>query len=151
MSGGPAQHESPKLDAPGAEPRTPRPIAGHGERILYIDDDEALVALVSRLMVRNGYRLSGHADPRGALDALRAEPHAFALVVSDENLPGTSGVQIAEEARRIAPEVRVAIVSGLITDDLATRARAAGIEELISKPNLVQDLCEVVGRLIHPP
>ncbi|MBL0124373.1 MAG: PAS domain S-box protein [Betaproteobacteria bacterium] len=61
-------------------------------RILYLDDDESLVFLVTRLLERRGFRVSGYTDQREALAALRAEPSAFDLVVTDYNMPGMSGL-----------------------------------------------------------
>jgi CheY-like chemotaxis protein len=121
--------------------------ASGGRHILYLDDDESLVFLVQRLLERRGYRISGYTDQREALAALRAEPAAFDLVVTDYNMPGKSGLDVAREVRTIRADLPVAIASGFIDDTLQTQAKAVGVRELIFKANAVEDLCEAFARL----
>ena len=120
---------------------------GQGERVLYVDDDEAIVFLITRLLERQGYRVSGYTDPREALAAVRARPNEFDLAVSDYNMPGMSGLEVARALKEIRVDLPVALASGYITDELRTQAPAAGVSELIYKPNTIDDLCEAVARL----
>jgi len=120
---------------------------GRGRHILYLDDDESLVFLVSRLLERSGYRISGYTDQRDALNALRADPLAFDLVVTDYNMPGMSGLDVAREVRIIRADLTVAIASGFIDETLQQQAEGAGVRELIFKANAVEDLCEAFARL----
>ena len=82
-----------------------------GQHILYLDDDEALVYLVRRLLERHGFRVSGYIDQGEALAALRAEPHLFDLVLTDYNMPGMSGLDVAREVRAIRAGLPVASTS----------------------------------------
>jgi CheY-like chemotaxis protein len=121
--------------------------ASDGRHILYLDDDESLVFLVQRLLERRGYRISGYTDQHEALAALRAEPAAFDLVVTDYNMPGKSGLDVAREVHKIRADLPVAIASGFIDETLQTQAKAVGVHELIFKANAVEDLCEAFARL----
>jgi two-component system, cell cycle sensor histidine kinase and response regulator CckA len=123
------------------------PARGQNRRILYLDDDESLVFLVTRLLERRGYRISAYTDQRKALDALRTDPAAFDLVVTDYNMPGMSGLDVAREVRAIRADLPVAITSGFIDESLRTQADAAGVCELIFKANAVEELCEAFERL----
>jgi PAS domain S-box-containing protein len=120
---------------------------GRDQHVLYLDDDEALVSLVSRMLARQGYRVSGYTLANEALDAVRADPGGFDLVVSDYNMPGMSGLDVARELRGIRPDLPVAVTSGYITDELREKAPLAGVRHLIYKPDTVDELCEVVRRL----
>jgi CheY-like chemotaxis protein len=126
---------------------TTRVLTGAGKRILYVDDDDAMVLLLTRLLERRGYRVSGYTDAREALAAARAAPDQFDLAVSDYNMPGMSGLHVARELREIRPGLPVAVISGYITDELRENAPAAGVSELIYKPNSVEELCEAIARL----
>jgi len=141
-------------DEPAAVP-APVPVAaaaiGSGQRVLYVDDDESLLFLTQRMLGRRGYRVTGHIAPAQALAALRADPQAFDLVVTDFNMPGLSGVDVARAVRELRPDLPVAITSGYITDELRVQARAAGVRALIFKPNTVGELCDAVQRLILTP
>ena len=141
-------------DEPAALPvPVPAPIAapGSGQRVLYVDDDESLLFLTQRMLGRRGYRVTGHIAPAQALAALRADPQAFDLVVTDFNMPGLSGLDVARAVRELRPDLPVAITSGYITDELRTQAAAAGVCALIFKPNAVEELCDAVQRLILTP
>ncbi len=127
---------------------TATPIA-LGRQILYLDDDEALVFLVKRLLERRGYRVSAQTDQNEALAVLRADPAAFDLVVTDYNMPGISGLDVAREVRLIRDDLPVAVASGFIDEDLRSQAAGAGVREMIFKANAVEDFCDVVQRLIE--
>ncbi len=120
---------------------------GQGKHILYVDDDEAIVFLMTRLLERQGYRVSGYTEPRRALAVVRAEPGQFDLAVTDYNMPDMSGLAVARALKEIKPDLPIAMASGYITDELRLQAPAAGVSELIYKPNTVEDLCEAVARL----
>jgi PAS domain S-box-containing protein len=130
------------------------PEQGHGERVLYVDDEEAIVLLTKRLLERHGYRVTGYSNPRAALAAVQADPEQFDLVVTDYNMPGLSGLELAEALKALRPALPVLMISGYITDELQHKAPAAGIRELIYKPDTVEALCRAVDRAaksLHSP
>lgn len=116
---------------------------------MYVDDDQALVFLVQRLLRRRGYRVSGFTDPHEATQALRQDPQAYDLVVTDYNMPGYCGVDLVREAKRIRPTLPVALASGYVTAEIEREALAEGASALIHKPNDVEELCATVQRLAH--
>jgi PAS domain S-box-containing protein len=121
---------------------------GQGKRILYLDDDESLVLLTTRLLERQGYRVSGHTDAHAALAELAASAGEFDLVISDYNMPVMSGLEVAQAMRLIRADLPVVLTSGYITEELRASAPAAGVRELIYKPNTVEELGDVVMRLL---
>ncbi|MBV7540775.1 ATP-binding protein [Acidovorax sp. sic0104] len=132
----------PSNDNPGCTPPPRKP------HVMYVDDDEALVFLVQRLLRRRGYEVSGFTDPHEATAALRAAPHCYDLLVTDYNMPGFCGVDLVREARHIRPDLPVALASGYVTAEIEQEARAEGARALIHKPNDVEELCATVQRLI---
>jgi CheY-like chemotaxis protein len=120
---------------------------GGGQHILYLDDDESLVFLVERLLERRGLRISGYTNQDEALAALRADPAAFDLVVTDYNMPGMSGLDVAREVHAIRAALPVAVTSGFIDEALRAQSGAAGVQELIFKADVVEDLCDAFKRL----
>ncbi|MEQ1774894.1 MAG: PAS domain S-box protein [Burkholderiales bacterium] len=139
----PAQIGVPASDSHIADPAK----AGRGQRILYLDDEESMVYLVKRYLEKCGYRVSGHASQREAIDALRADPSGFDLLVTDYNMPGLSGLDVAREARLICPDLPLAIISGFIDDELRTQAAKIGVQSLIDKADAIEEIGEVVQRL----
>jgi signal transduction histidine kinase/PAS domain-containing protein/ActR/RegA family two-component response regulator len=117
--------------------------------ILYLDDDDTLVFLVRRLLERRGYRVTAFTAQTQALDALRATPDGFQLLLTDFNMPGMSGLDVAKAALEINPLLPVAVASGYITDELQAEAKAAGVREVVFKTDAVEAFCEVVARLVR--
>ena len=141
-----AQTEAPESEEISAGVGT-TPITGGGRHILYLDDDESLVFLVQRLLERRGYRVSGYIGQDDALDALRADPAGFDLVVTDYNMPGMSGLDVAREVRATRADLPVAVASGFIDEELRAQAGGAGVREVIFKADTAEDLCEGIARL----
>ena len=139
---------APVPDAMAPAPDT-TPVHGNGKHILYLDDEDAIIFLMTRLLERQGYRVSGYTDPRDALAAARARPDQFDLVVTDYNMPGMSGLDVACALKEIRADLPVVLASGYITEELRAKAPAAGVRELIYKPNTVEDLCDAVARLAN--
>lgn len=137
--------------APAAVPAAPPPTAvapqGDGQHILYIDDEEPLVQLATRMLERLGYRISAFTSTDEAVRAFREDPHRFDLVIADLNMPGASGLHVAAELLALRPDLPIALCSGHVTEDLKQRAREAGLREVLYKPNTMQELGDAIHRL----
>ena len=120
---------------------------GRGRHILYIDDDQSQLFASKRMIERWGYRVSGYFEQREALDAVRSGKLRVDLVVTDFNMPGTSGLEIARAIRDALPDLPVIMVSGYINDELRTQAAAAGVRELIAKPQVLEELRDAVQNI----
>ena len=125
--------------------------AGRGQHVLYIDDDEAQVYLNRRMLERWGYRVSAYIEQREALGALHAGNIQFDLVVTDFNMPGMSGLEVARAICKVRPDLPVIVVSGYITDTLRAQAAAAGVRELIAKTQMVEELRDAMQRVMLKP
>jgi PAS domain S-box-containing protein len=135
-------------DPETAEPRARDPYLGRGEHVLFLDDEEALVRLAKRLLERLGYRVTGFSNAEAALASVRDDPSRFDLAITDFNMPGLSGVQVAELLRMIRPDLPVILTSGNISDDLRESAAHAGVEHVLHKPSTAEELAEVVHRCL---
>jgi signal transduction histidine kinase/ActR/RegA family two-component response regulator len=116
------------------------------QRIAYIDDETALVVVTSRLLERRGFRVKGYSNQQAALDAIRADPLSFDVVVTDYNMPGMSGLDIARELRQIRAGLPVAVASGFVDEVLREQAVEAGVREVILKASAVEDMCDAIAR-----
>ncbi len=135
--------------APNAVIQTPGQVQGQGQHVMVVDDDQALLFLVERALKRRGYRISSFTDANLALEALRAQPQSFDLVVTDHNMPGMSGIDLLLEARSIRADLPVALASGYVTHEIEQSALAAGAKALIHKPNDVSELVDTVQRILQ--
>jgi nitrogen-specific signal transduction histidine kinase/CheY-like chemotaxis protein len=136
---------------PGA-PMPVKPVAmpqGRGQHVLCLDDETSLVSLIARTLERQGYRVTTFTSAEAALAMLRADPSGFELVVTDHNMPGTSGIEVAREIRKLRPELPVILTSGFITEKIRAEAEGAGIRQLLHKPYRVEDLCQTIQHLLQ--
>ncbi len=121
---------------------------GTGQKVMYVDDDEALVFLVRRVLTRRGYVVSTFTNPKLALETLRADPTQADLLVTDFNMPGYSGVDLIRDVAALRPDLPMALASGYVTPDIERDAIAAGAKALIHKPNDIEELCDTVQKLL---
>ncbi len=113
--------------------------------MLYIDDDEVMVVMVERLLERLGYVVTSVHDPARAIEMVRVAPEAFDVVVTDLNMPGLSGLDVARALRRIRADLPLVISSGNLPDQLQHEARQAGVRALVHKQFTLEEL----GAVIH--
>ena len=118
---------------------------GHGESVLYIDDDDVMMVMVERLLERLGYAVTCMDDPANAIEAVRAAPRRFDIVVTDLNMPALSGLDVARALHRLRPGLPVIISSGNLPDQLQGEARQAGVRALVHKQYTLEEL----GAVIH--
>ena len=136
------QAVSPAPAQPSVAALTPLP--GTGQHILHIDDDEMQLSLFKRFFERRGYRVSTYADPQQALDALSADCSALDLVLTDYNMPGLSGLDVARRVRALRADLPVVVLSGFIDETLHTQSGEAGVHQLISKADPLEKILLVV-------
>jgi nitrogen-specific signal transduction histidine kinase/CheY-like chemotaxis protein len=129
-----------------------RPVLlGNQERVLYVDDDEALSRTVTRLLERLGYRVTTFNDPRLALAHFTSAPGSFDVVISDLSMPGFSGLTLAESIRRARPELPVVLTSGYLRPEDREVARVQGVRSVVLKPSMVDELARTLHDLFHDP
>jgi PAS domain S-box-containing protein len=119
-----------------------------GRHVVYVDDYEAMVFLVGRLLRKQGYRVSTFTSGELALTWLREHPDAIDLLVTDQNMPGMSGVDLARASLRERPGLRVAIVSGHVNDKLLADASAVGVQEVMTKQDSMGALGAAIAKLL---
>ena len=125
-----------------------RSAAVDGARVLYVDDDETMAFLVQRWLERQGYGVTTCSSGEEALACLANSASAFALCISDYNMPSMSGLALAGEVKARWPQLPMAIASGYISEELRQKAPEAGVDELIYKPDTVEALCHSIERLL---
>ena len=137
----------PAVEADEARPPAEEVVLGHGEHIMYVDDEKALVFVMTRLLERLGYRSTGYSDADEALQAFRTNPQEFDAVITDMAMPKMSGARLAHELRTVRPGVPVAIASGYEGAEMEAAGRA-GITR-IAKPVSMEVLSQALRALLE--
>jgi PAS domain S-box-containing protein len=124
----------------------PTPPHGHGEHVLFVDDEAMLTTLVARTITDLGYRVTAHQRPAAALAEFTRDPARFDLVLCDLKMPGMTGLEFAQHVRRVRPDLPVLLTSGLAGDLDQETLQRSGIREMLEKPFLMQQLADALAR-----
>jgi CheY-like chemotaxis protein len=119
---------------------------GRGETLMIVDDEPALVALSEEMLAGLGYEPVGFESSRAALQAFRAAPGRFDLVLADEAMPELVGTELAREIRLLKANVPIILMSGHGGAPLAQRAAAIGVKEVLHKPLQRAEIAEALAR-----
>jgi signal transduction histidine kinase/ActR/RegA family two-component response regulator len=121
----------------------------HGtERILFVDDEEEIVRMGERILANLGYRVSGRTSSVEALQAFRADPRRFDLVITDQNMPHMTGTDLARELHHERKDIPVILTTGFsetITDE---NIHSLGIAALIIKPFVIVETAQTIRRVM---
>jgi signal transduction histidine kinase/CheY-like chemotaxis protein len=141
----------PRVDAPAlAEDSAAAPIErGHGERVLVVDDEDALVAMTEEVLKRLGYEPVACRDGTKALAEFEAAPRRYDAVLTDEVMPGLSGTELARSLRERRADLPIVLVSGYIGPMMTERAVAAGVNEILKKPVQSRELAAALARVLR--
>jgi len=129
-----------------AQPAAPR---AHGQSILVVDDDPAMLSLAEDMLAELGYEPSGYPSGEEALAAFAAAPDRFDAALSDERMPGLSGLELAARLKAVRATLPVVIATGYGGPDLEQRARAAGVAEIVPKPYTLAALSQALSRTLR--
>ncbi len=87
-------------------------VAGHRDRILVADDDDAVRSILVRALEARGFEVEAAVDGEDAVKLFAEDADGFAAVILDWSMPGLQGPQAAEEILRIAPDVPILVATG---------------------------------------
>jgi PAS domain S-box-containing protein len=138
----------PRVDTPAAiEDAAAGPIQrGRGERVLVVDDEEALVAVTAEVLKHIGYEPIGCADGSAALAAF--DSARIDAVIADEVMPGLTGTELARALRRHRADLPIVLMSGYSGPMLTERALAVGITEVLKKPVQTREIAAALARAL---
>lgn len=114
------------------------------ERILLVDDEESITEVGRELLQNLGYHVETRTASREALEAFRAAPDKYDLVITDQTMPNMTGLDLASELRKIKPDLPIILCSGFSININQKRAKASGVKAFVMKPFLIEQLSEAV-------
>ncbi len=118
------------------------------ERVLFLDDEAAIVRMGAKMLERLGYTVTTATDSQTALELFRSHPEAFDLVITDMTMPHMTGEQLAAEMIRIRADIPIILCSGYSRRLSQVRLGARGIRALIRKPVVKAELARTVRRVL---
>ena len=127
----------------------PKPSARGSEMILLVEDDEEVRKFATEVLREQGYTVHAASDGTGALRLLEIESD-IVMLFTDVVLPGgMNGRQLADEARRRKPELKVLYATGYTRDAIIHQGRLDAEVELLTKPFTADALARKVRQILN--
>jgi CheY-like chemotaxis protein/two-component sensor histidine kinase len=135
----------------GAEAAASVSIPKGTERILFVDDEPALVEIGQQLLQLLGYRVTAKSSSQQALELYLQNPESFDLLVTDYTMPVMTGMQLAEVVLKNKPDLPIILMSGLETTNIEAEAKHLGVRGIINKPIVIKEIAALIRELLDKP
>jgi DNA-binding NtrC family response regulator len=118
------------------------------ERILFVDDEEALVEAGEDTLAELGYDVTSLTNGKEALRLLKEDPSRFDLIITDVTMPEMTGLDLAGEALAIKPDMPIIMCTGHSHLVDAGKAKAAGVRAFAMKPLTKREIARTVRQVL---
>jgi len=112
--------------------------------VLIVDDDEGLLEMFQTALSIEGYRCETAANVERALDLIQNV--AFDILIADIKMPGMTGLELTERAKKIRPDMAAIVMTAYIEEFSYDSAIEVGASDFIKKPFTVREL---IARIQH--
>jgi DNA-binding NtrC family response regulator len=112
-------------------------------KILIVDDDKNLLSVLKTILVEENNDVSTCNDGKAAINLCRKTK--FDLVITDLMMPGTNGLEVLREVRKIDPDILVILITGFASLETAVQAIREGAYDYITKPFKLDEIIIIVN------
>ena len=121
------------------------------QKILFVDDEKALTALGEDMLTDEGYEVVCAASGGQALDLFEQHGGQFDLVVTDETMPGMTGIELAQKLFALAPDLPVILCSGHLLSMADEGIAQTNIKTVLTKTDVFLTLPQQIKTLLGTP
>jgi len=121
---------------------------GGSAHILFVDDEASLVDVGRQMLEHLGYTVTTRTSSIEALEAFRADPKRFDLVITDTTMPNMTGIELSSEIRRVRADIPIILCTGFSEMATPEKTKVMGIQELIMKPLAITDMARAIRRVL---
>ncbi len=125
-----------------------QPVRGGTEKILLVDDEASIVKMEQQMLERLGYTVTVRTSSLEALEAFKADPQAFDVVVTDMTMPNMTGVQLAAELKKIRLNIPVVLCTGFSYQVNDEKSKALGIDGFVMKPVIMKEIAATIRKVL---
>jgi len=104
------------------------------ERVLFVDDEEAIATVIKYGLERMGFRVTSFSKPMKAMDYFHQHPDLFDVVVTDLTMPKMTGIELARQIHLVRTDIPIILCSGYGKAAYENQGRQVGIREFVEKP-----------------
>jgi len=131
----------PEFEMPVEIPR------GH-ERILFVDDEQAMVNAIQSMIERLGYEVTARTSSIEAQEAFRANPDRFDLVITDFTMPNMTGMELAKKLLKLRSDVPIILCTGYSDQINEDKAKRNGIRAFVMKPVALSEIANSIRKVL---
>ena len=119
------------------------------KHVMVIDDEPLLVKINQRRLEEIGYKVSVFTDSKKALAAFQEQPDRYDVLVTDQTMPGLTGMHLAQKAMELRPEIPIIMCTGHSETVSKGAALEAGIKKYVAKPLQSDELLSAVAEVLQ--
>ncbi|MBA4366990.1 MAG: hypothetical protein C0403_05055 [Desulfobacterium sp.] len=116
------------------------------EQVLFVDDEKFLVDIGIEMLNDLGYKVEGRTSSYDALEAFRANPDKYDIVITDMTMPEMSGDKLAMEIKKIRSDIPIIICSGFSKVMTQEKAQRIGVKSLLNKPITMEEMAHTIRK-----
>ncbi|TFH28429.1 MAG: response regulator [Bacteroidia bacterium] len=116
--------------------------------IMFVDDEKEITFMGKRMLESLGYTVDIQTDSQEALMVFCEDPHKYDLLVTDQAMPKLMGTELIARAKEVRPDLKAIIITGYQESIPANAMEQYGIADIISKPLLLSEFSELIGKVL---
>jgi len=130
---------------------TPDIEEGSGAAILFADDEQAICDLVKTYLEKFGYRITTCKNGEEAWKTFHSDPQQWDLVITDQNMPKITGMDLIEKIRKIRADIPIILATGYSENISAHDFVSLNISAMLRKPTPMDKLVEYIQKTLKEP
>jgi PAS domain S-box-containing protein len=119
------------------------------ERILFVDDEKAMIDAIQPMIERLGYKVTARTSSIEGLEAFRANPDRFDLVITDFTMPNMTGMELANELFKLRSEIPIILCTGYSEHINEEKAKRNGIRAFVMKPVVLDEIANTIRKVLQ--
>src|SRR5260370_24870674 len=116
-------------------------------KILAVDDEPSIAQSMRFIFERPLYELASAQDGEAALARLTTDPNLFDVIITDNNMPGVSGIQFVHKLRERGFAGKIMVLSAHLSPDVRAAYEALDVDAMIDKPFSIKVLRQTLDRV----
>jgi PAS domain S-box-containing protein len=124
-------------------------LAGNGETILFVEDEENQLRLMQSFLKRQGYKVLTARDGFEAIETYRLYRDEIALVILDLGLPKMNGWEVYEKMKETGPKPKAIVATGYLSPEIESQIAAATVSSVITKPYILDHVLARISDAMH--
>jgi CheY-like chemotaxis protein len=116
-------------------------------KILAVDDEPSIAQSMRFIFERPLYELASAEDGASALARVLTDPNAFDVVITDNNMPGVSGIQFVRQLRERNFAGKILVLSAHLSTEVRAAYEAMAVDAMIDKPFSIKALRQTLDRV----